>query len=77
MRTALAAFSLAIGLSLVFGLICSQGAAALPAAPAPIGQSATATSPVQHTQYAERRTRHGIMKCYRDFIFGPYRCHYY
>jgi len=73
MRTAFAALSFAVGL----GLICCQGAAALPAAPAPIGQSATAASPIQHTQYAERRTRRGIVKCYRDFIFGPYRCHYY
>jgi hypothetical protein len=28
-------------------------------------------------QYAERRTRHGVVKCYRDLVIGPYRCHYY
>ena len=32
---------------------------------------------VQHAQYAERVTRHGIIKCYREAVIGPYRCHRY
>jgi hypothetical protein len=28
-------------------------------------------------QYIERRTRHGVVKCYRDLVIGPYRCHHY
>jgi len=32
---------------------------------------------VQQAQYAERRTRNGVVKCYRDFVVGPYRCHYF
>jgi len=26
---------------------------------------------------AERRTRHGFIKCYREAVIGPYRCHRY
>jgi hypothetical protein len=29
-------------------------------------------------QFSEHRvSRHKIVKCYRDFVFGPYRCHTY
>jgi hypothetical protein len=29
-------------------------------------------------QYAEHRvSRHRIVKCYRDFVIGSYRCHVY
>jgi hypothetical protein len=42
-----------------------------------IQQSAATASSVEPSQYAERRTRHGIVKCYRDFVIGRYACHYY
>jgi hypothetical protein len=34
-------------------------------------------APLQQAQYVERRTRRGVVKCYRDLVVGPYRCHYY
>jgi hypothetical protein len=73
MRTTLAALTLAAG----FGFLFCQSASAVPANPEPIQQAATAASGVEHTQYAERRNRHGIVKCYRDFVIGRYACHTY
>ena len=73
MQKALIALSFAAGI----GLACSQSAAALPAAATAVKAAATAGSGVQKTQYYERHTRHGVVKCYRDFVVGPYRCHYY
>jgi len=72
-RTTLAALSFAAG----FSLICCQSAVAVPIDAGAIGQSAAATSAVQKTQYAERRGRRHITKCYRDFVIGSYRCHTY
>jgi hypothetical protein len=65
----LAALSLAAGL----GIVTSQSAAALPAAPDAIQQIATAS--VQQVQYTERRGKGTITKCYRDFVVGKYACH--
>jgi hypothetical protein len=29
-------------------------------------------------QFAEHQSRHGnVVKCYREFVIGPYRCHYF
>ena len=84
MRTLLAALSL----TAAFGVICCQGAAAMPAAA--LQQAATAAAAVQQVQcdcttmccpnglgYAEHRTKHYIVKCYRDFVIGAYGCHRY
>jgi hypothetical protein len=73
MTKTIAALSLAVGL----GLLCSQGASALPADATAIAQAAAATSAVQQAQYSEHRTRHGLVKCYRDFVIGRYGCHRY
>jgi hypothetical protein len=73
MQKTLLALSLAAGV----GLVCSQSAGAVPVSATAVKEAATATSPVQQAQYSERRTRHGIVKCYRDFVVGPYRCHYF
>jgi hypothetical protein len=32
---------------------------------------------LQRALYTERHTRHGIVKCYRTLVIGPYRCHYF
>ncbi len=72
MRKTLLAVSLAAGIGLAF----SQTAVAVPAS-APALKEAAATSTIQKAQYDERRTRHGVVKCYRDFVIGPYRCHYF
>ena len=73
MKKTLAALSFAAGI----GLICCQSAAAVPASAPAMKGAATAASPVQQAQYAERHTRHGVIKCYREFVVGPYRCHRY
>ena len=73
MQKTLLALSLVAGV----GLVCSQSAGAVPVSATAVKEAAAATSPLQQAQYAERRTRHGIVKCYRDFVVGPYRCHYF
>ncbi len=73
MRTTLAALGLVAGL----GVITCQSAAALPVDASAIQQAAAVTSSVQQAQYAERRGRGTITKCYRDFVIGRYSCHTY
>jgi hypothetical protein len=73
MRTTLAVLALTSGI----GLIACQSATAFPMSAAPIQQSATAASDVTQAQYSERRTRHGIRKCYREFVVGNYVCRTY
>ena len=68
---------LALGLAAGVGLALNQSAAAVPAN-APALKEAMATGPtILKVQYDEHRTRRGMMKCYRDFVVGPYRCHYF
>ena len=70
---------LALGLAAGVGLAFSQSAAAVPANAPALKEAAatTTTSTIQQVQYDEHRTRHGMVKCYRDFVVGPYRCHYF
>jgi hypothetical protein len=72
MQKTLAALSIAAGIGL-----CCQTAGAVPASAPATKEAATAGSLVQQAQYAERRTRHGIIKCYREAVIGPYLCHRY
>jgi hypothetical protein len=71
MRMTLAVLTFAASLGII------QTAAALPAAPDAIQRVATATSGVQQAQYAERRGKGNVTKCYRDFAVGAYGCHTY
>ena len=73
MQKTLAALSIAAGI----GLVCCQTAGAVPASAPAIKEAATAASLVQLAQDAERLTRRGIIKCYREAVIGPYRCHRY
>jgi hypothetical protein len=73
MRKILFAVSLAAG----FTALCSQDAGAVPANATAIPAAATAASAVEQVQYSEHRTRHGVVKCYRVLVIGPYRCHHY
>jgi hypothetical protein len=59
------------------GLVCGAGANAMPADGAGVAKAAAASSPLAVVQYSEHRTRHGVVKCYRDLVVGPYRCHHY
>ena len=69
MRKLLFAVSLA---ALGFAGISSAGA--VPADATAVRQAAIAASPLQQTFYGYR-TRHGVVKCYRTLVVGPYRCH--
>ncbi len=71
MQKILSAVSLAAGI----GLLLSQSANAVPVDPGALNAAATTASPVQQVQYDQYRTRHGVVKCYRDLVIGPYRCH--
>ena len=73
MQKILVALTFAAGM----GLICCQSASATPASGTAVQDAAAATSPLQQVQYSERRTRHGVVKCYRTLVIGPYRCHYF
>jgi hypothetical protein len=66
MRVTLTGLAFAGALSLV----CCQSADAVPADAAPIKRAATAASTVQEAQFYARPTRHGIIKCYREFVVG-------
>jgi hypothetical protein len=73
MRTMLAALSLAAGL----GVIACQSALALPVDAGAVQQAAMAATSLQQAQYAERRRRGTITKCYREFVVGNYVCRTY
>ena len=68
---------LAAGLAAGAAALSCQNAGAVPAKVVAIHAAAMNGSVIQQVQYAERRTRHGVVKCYRDLVIGPYRCHYY
>jgi hypothetical protein len=67
----------ALGCAAALTVICNQRANALPIGATAMQGAATAASPLQQAQYYERHGRHGVVKCYRDFVIGRYRCHRY
>jgi hypothetical protein len=74
MRATLTGLAFASALS----LFCYQSAKAVPADAEAIKRAATATSTVQEAQFYARPTRHGIIKCYREFVVGRPVCrHFY
>lgn len=73
MHATLAALSLAAAVA----VMCCGSAAAVPASAPAIKEAFAAASPLAHAQYYERHTRHGVVKCYRQFVVGRYVCHRY
>lgn len=74
MRATLTGFALAGALS----LFCYQSAYAVPADAAAMRGAANAVSAVQEAQFYARPTRHGVIKCYREFVVGRPVCrHFY
>jgi hypothetical protein len=68
----------AVSFAVAFGMVGVSGAGAVPADATAVKEAATAASPLQQAQYAERRGRRGgIVKCFREFVIGPYHCHWY
>jgi hypothetical protein len=68
MRATLTGLAFASALTLV----CYQSAAAVPADA--MKGAAAAISTVQEVQFYARPTRHGIVKCYREFVIGRPVC---
>lgn len=67
-----------LGFAGVLSLLCYQSAQAVPADGAAMKRAATAASAVQEAQFYARRTRYGIIKCYREFVVGRPVCrHFY
>ena len=64
----------AVSLAAAFGLVGVSGAAAVPADATALRQAAIAASPLQQA-FVGHPTRHGVVKCYRTLVVGPYRCH--
>ena len=74
MRNTLFFLSLAAGLAIA----CASSAGAVPIRPAAVKEMAATTSPLLPAQYAETWSRRGgRIKCFREFVIGPYRCHWY
>lgn len=74
MRKTLLFLGFAVGL----GFACGSGAGAVPIGATAMKEAAVTASPLQEVQYAEWRARRGgIVKCYRVFVIGPYRCHWF
>ncbi len=73
MRKMLAALGLAAGI----GLVCCQGAGAVPLSATAMQEAAATASSLQPGQYHQRHTRRGVIKCYREFVVGRYVCHRY
>ena len=57
-------------------ILCDHAANAVTVDVKGVREAATASLRSQ-VQYAERRTRYGVVKCYRSFVVGRYRCHHY
>ena len=59
-------------------LVCYHSADAVPADAAAMKRATIAASTVQDAQFYARPTRHGVIKCYRQFIVGRPVCrHFY
>ncbi len=59
-------------------LVCYQSADAVPTDSAAMKRAATAASVAQDAQFYAHPTRHGIVKCYREFVVGRPVCrHFY
>ena len=75
MRNTLFFLSLAAGLAIA----CASSGGAFPINAAAVKEVASTTSPLQPARY--RRWRRygwwGHTKCYREFVIGPYSCHWF
>jgi hypothetical protein len=58
-------------------LVCYQNADAVPVGAAAMKPAATAASTVQEAQFYARPTRHGVVKCYRQFVVGRPVCRHF
>ena len=66
----------AVSLAAALGLVGVSGAGAVPADATAVQQTAIAASSLR-LAFVGHPTRHGVVKCYRTLVVGPYRCHYF
>jgi hypothetical protein len=66
----------AVSLAAALGLVGAGSAGAVPADATAVQQAANAASPLRQA-FVGHPTRHGVVKCYRTLVVGPYRCHYF
>ena len=71
MRMAIIALSL-VGASFV---LCSRNADAVALNATAVKEAASVGSIVQQAHFFGYSTRHYIIKCYHEFVIGPYVCH--
>jgi hypothetical protein len=71
MRNKLFFLSLAAGLAVA----CTSGASALPMTVTTVKEAAASASPLESVRW--RRWPRGHTKCYREFVIGPYSCHWF
>ncbi len=71
MRNTLLFLTLAAGLSMA----CTWGARATPINGPALKEVAASSLSVQPTRW--RRWPRGHTKCYREFVIGPYNCHWF
>jgi hypothetical protein len=70
MRNTIFFLSLAAGLAIAW----TPSANAVPIKPPAVKEVAASTSPLEPVRW--RRWR-GHTKCYREFVIGPYNCHWF
>jgi hypothetical protein len=68
------ATSIALTVASAILVVSSQSAGAVPVAAAAMKEVASAASTLQQAQFYGHRTRHHVVKCYRQFVVGPYVC---
>ena len=67
-----------LSLAAAIGIACCQHAGAFPGSGTGVNQAVVVGSPVQQAQFTGHYiSRHGVVKCYREFVVGPYRCHHF
>jgi predicted benzoate:H+ symporter BenE len=71
MRNTLFFLTMAAGLAIA----CMSNAGAVPMNVAAVKEAATSSSSVQPARW--RRWPRGHTKCYREFVIGPYSCHWF
>ena len=71
MRNTLFFLTMAAGLAIA----CTSSASAVPINGAAVKAVATSALPLQPTRW--RRWPRGHTKCYREFVIGPYSCHWF
>ena len=55
--------------------LCCQNAGAVVLNATALKEAASAGSTVQQVHFYGYPTRHYIIKCYHEFVIGPYVCH--